>query len=90
MIGTFLFFTYLFWNVFCFFLMFADKQKAINEKYRISEKTLLKFALCFGAFSIAFGMMAFTHKKKKNKFVLTVGLGIFLNIACILLLLRIY
>lgn len=88
MLGTFIFFIYLFWNTYCFYLMYADKQKAVNGKRRISESSLINCAILFGAFGIAFGMVTFHHKTQKNKFILGVCAGIFLNIMSIFLLLR--
>lgn len=87
MLGTVLSFAYIFWNVFCFFLMFSDKQKAIEGSYRVPEKRLFTYAFFFGAFGIAFGMMAFSHKTKKTDFIFKIGLSILVNIVCIFLLL---
>lgn len=87
MLGTVAAFGYLFWNVYCFFLMFLDKEKAVQGEYRVPEKRLIKYAFCFGAFGIAFGIMAFSHKTKKTDFIFLVALAILLNIICIILML---
>lgn len=90
MLGTIAAFGYLFWNGYCFFLMYLDKEKAIHGDYRISEKKLIKYGFGFGAFGIAFGMMAFSHKTKKRNFISLVVLAILLNILCMFLLLMLF
>lgn len=81
-------FGYLFWNVYCFLLMYADKQKAIVGAYRVPERRLILNAFLFGAFGIAFGMMTFSHKVKKIDFIFKVILAILFNIfgLCLLLI----
>lgn len=90
MIGTAIFFIYLIWNAYCFYLMFTDKNRAEDGSWRISEKRLLTYAVCFGAFGIAFGMIAFHHKINKNRFAMVVGAGIFINMLGIFFVLKMF
>jgi uncharacterized membrane protein YsdA (DUF1294 family) len=55
-------------NLAGFILMGADKQRAKNNQYRISEKTLWSAAFFGGAIGAAFGMKNFRHKTKHPKF----------------------
>lgn len=51
-------------------LIFIDKQKAIHNKWRISENILLFIALIGGSFGTLISMHLFHHKTKKIKFKL--------------------
>ena len=57
-------------NIIGLLVMFIDKKCAINNKWRISEKTLLFISLIGGCFGIGLGMNLFRHKTKKLKFKL--------------------
>lgn len=57
-------------NLIGFILMFIDKRKAISNKWRIKENTLLLISLIGGCFGILLGMNIFKHKTKKLKFKL--------------------
>jgi len=48
--------------------MYTDKQKAIKQQWRISEKTLFTLAIFGGAIGGVLGMYLFRHKTKHNKF----------------------
>ena len=61
-----------------FVLMRVDKQKAIKNKWRIPESTLLTVAALGGSFGIYAGMYAFRHKTRHTKF--SVGVPILLSI----------
>lgn len=50
------------------FLMYNDKQKAIKNEWRISEKTLLTVAVLGGACGGVLGMYLFRHKTQHNLF----------------------
>lgn len=63
-----------------FFFMYIDKRRAIKGIYRISEKTLLSFAIIGGSLGILIGMKFFKHKTKKNKFKFGVPVIIFIQI----------
>ncbi len=55
-------------NIITFLAMYKDKQNAINNKWRVSEKAFLTAAIAGGAVGIFFGMYAFRHKTKKSLF----------------------
>ena len=48
--------------------MYRDKQKAIKQQWRISEKTLFTLAIFGGAIGGVLGMYLFRHKTKHNRF----------------------
>ena len=54
----------LFINLFGFFFMFLDKQKAKRGKWRIPEKTLFLLAIIGGSLGTTLGMHTFRHKTK--------------------------
>ena len=70
-------------NLFAIFLMKYDKVKAINNQYRISEKTIFLIALILGGVGIYIGMYLFRHKTKHVKFTVGIPLIIILNILTI-------
>ncbi len=55
-------------NIFAYILMFADKRKAIKNKWRIPERVLILSALLGGSVGALLGMYVFHHKTQKNKF----------------------
>ena len=59
-------------NLIAFILYGIDKRRAIKDKWRIPEKTLLLAALFGGAPGALWGMILFHHKTKKAKFFITV------------------
>lgn len=61
-----------------FALMCSDKQKAIKNKWRIPESTLLTIAVFGGSLGIYAGMYALRHKTRHTKF--SVGVPILLSI----------
>ena len=73
----------LFINLFGFFFMFLDKQKAKRGKWRIPEKTLFLFAFLGGSLGTTLGMRMFRHKTKHWYFkfgmplILIVQIGLF-------------
>jgi uncharacterized membrane protein YsdA (DUF1294 family) len=52
-----------------FFMMGYDKYLARNKKRRISENTLLLWALFGGIIGTGFGMWVFKHKTSKRSFL---------------------
>ena len=66
---------------FCLYGM--DKWKAQHNRYRISEKTLLLTAACFGGIGAALGMYIFRHKTKHWYFQVFVPLFMILQMALI-------
>ncbi|MDY5846269.1 MAG: DUF1294 domain-containing protein [Bariatricus sp.] len=69
-------------NLTAFFLYGIDKKRAIKQKWRISEKTLILIAVIGGSVGAICGMQVFRHKTKHIKFkfglpaILIVQLGI--------------
>lgn len=55
-------------NVFTFLLYGIDKLLAKKHWRRISERTLIMWALLGGSVGASFGMEMFRHKTKHNKF----------------------
>ena len=57
-------------NLISFLLIFIDKRKAINHKWRIPESTLLLTSIIGGSIGLILGMHLFNHKTRKLKFKL--------------------
>ena len=74
---------WLIWNLITFLQMGIDKRKAVKEKQRISEKTILLLAFLMGAVGSGAGMLVFHHKTKKWKFRILVPLALAVNLAVI-------
>ena len=51
-------------NIIAYISMWSDKKRAINHKYRISEKTLFTIAIIGGSLGSILGMKKFHHKTK--------------------------
>ena len=64
-----LFYCFLLLNAIAFLLIGYDKQLAIKQKRRISEKTLLTFVGIGGTLGSGFGMLAFRHKTAKTSYL---------------------
>ena len=67
------------WNLITFFMMGIDKRKAIRDRDRISEKTLLISSFIMGAPGIGTGMLVFHHKTRKMKFRILIPLALLVN-----------
>ena len=75
-------------NLISFILMFVDKRKAIHNKYRIKESTLLFTSLLGGCFGTLLGMYLFRHKTRKLKFKLVhlfciIYIVVFIKVKCL-------
>ncbi len=66
-------------NAIVFVIYGFDKLKAIRNRYRIPEKTLLGLGI-IGPFGGALGMLGFRHKIRKWKFRIIISLGIILHL----------
>ncbi len=71
-------------NVLSFLVMGIDKKRAIDDRYRIPEKTLLLTSVCFGSIGFLLGMKIFHHKTKKFYFKLIGLLSLLLQTIFIL------
>lgn len=61
-------------NIVTFIVYGVDKSKSKKNKWRISEKTLILFAVVGGSIGAILGMNIFNHKTKHLKF--TVGVPV--------------
>ena len=50
--------------------MYIDKNRAIKNKWRITEKVLFGTAIVFGSVGIHYGMKRFRNKTKHKSFVI--------------------
>lgn len=72
-------------NIIGFLTMLIDKKKAMNNSWRISEKTIFILTLIGGGIGTIAGMYMFRHKTKKLRF--TIGLPTILISEIILIIL---
>lgn len=68
-------------NIITFIVFGIDKQRAKNHEWRISEATLIGFAVIGGSVGALVGMRFFRHKTKHKKF--TVGIPVILMIQAV-------
>jgi Predicted membrane protein len=66
---------FIIWNIVTFFLYGVDKFNAMNNRWRIPNKSLLLCAFFFGGIGAFFGMRIFRHKTKTKEFVILVPIG---------------
>ncbi len=67
------------WNLITFLIMGIDKRKAIKDKQRISEMTLLLCSFVLGGLGIGAGALVFHHKTKKWKFRILIPISLIIN-----------
>lgn len=70
-------------NIVAFLIYGADKRRAKQNVWRISEKTLLFFALIGGSLGAFFGMRIFRHKTKKALFSIGVPCILLAHVAVV-------
>ena len=75
-------------NVVTFFLFGIDKWKAKKGRWRISEATLLIFAIIGGSIGAWLGMQTWHHKTMHKKFKYGIPLILLVQIALLYLFLR--
>ncbi|MBB6452061.1 hypothetical protein HNQ94_000482 [Salirhabdus euzebyi] len=68
-------------NIVGFLSMGIDKQKAKRKRWRISEGTLMLYALLGGSVGSLAGMYLFHHKTNKTKFNLGIPFLFILQLA---------
>ena len=78
----FLFAYLLLINAAGFLIMLIDKRKAIKNRWRIPERTLLTMAILGGSVGIYAGMQLFRHKTKHTKFA--IGVPVILSLQIII------
>lgn len=71
-------------NIFGFFIMWLDKQKAKKGRWRIPEKTLFIITALGGGIGTIAGMYTFRHKTQKVAFVIGFPLITILEIIAII------
>lgn len=71
-------------NIFGFFIMWLDKQKAKKGRWRIPEKTLFIITALGGGIGTIAGMYTFRHKTQKIAFVVGFPAITILEIICII------
>ncbi len=75
-------------NIADFVIMGYDKRQAEKGGWRVSEKSLMLYALFFGAAGIWAGMRVFRHKTKHIKFTVGVPICFVINIAALYFIIR--
>jgi uncharacterized membrane protein YsdA (DUF1294 family) len=70
-------------NIIAFIMFGVDKKRAINDQWRISEKTLLGVALAGGSVGSFAGMQFFRHKTRDLKFKTLIPVFIVAHIAAL-------
>ncbi|MCL1877376.1 MAG: DUF1294 domain-containing protein, partial [Defluviitaleaceae bacterium] len=63
-------------NVWTFALFAFDKFQAVRNRWRVSEKAMIFFALCGGGVGAALAMYAVRHKTRKVKFKIAAAVGV--------------
>jgi len=71
-------------NTISFLIMYIDKKRAKEGKWRIKEKVLFITAFLLGELGIMLGMKAFKHKRKKKSFLLAIITILVLHISIML------
>ncbi len=75
-------------NATAFFLMLADKKKAIKGKWRIPERVLLGAAAIGGSLGAFVGMKLFRHKTLHKQFSIGIPMMLVIQIAALLWLVK--
>lgn len=61
---------FIFINIVGFSIMYVDKQRAINNEWRVKENSLFLIVIIGGSVGSIIGMYLFRHKTKHLKFTL--------------------
>lgn len=70
-------------NILSFIIMYIDKRKAREHKWRIPEGRLFLLAALFGSIGVLAGMRVFRHKTKHMKFIIGIPCIIIIQILVI-------
>jgi len=71
------------WNFITFAIMGIDKRKAVKNKRRISESTLILLAFLLGSIGIFVAMLMFRHKTKKALFWILIPIAVIINVLAV-------
>lgn len=71
---------FILWNLTVFFIYASDKRRAVSSKRRVSEKTMLSTALCFGAVGALTAVFILRHKTRKRIFMTAIFFCVLINI----------
>ena len=63
-----------------YLMMGADKLRAQNHQWRISERALFAIAFCMGGLGILFAMYSYRHKTRHLSFLIGIPIIVFINI----------
>lgn len=75
-----IFYCFLALNLLTFFLYGIDKLKAKNAKWRISEATLIFFAIIGGSIGAWLGLQVWRHKTQHKKFYIGIPVILILQV----------
>lgn len=75
-------------NVLALIFYDIDKQKAIHNKWRIKESTLLGLSLIGGSLGALLGMLVFHHKTKKPRFKFGVPAMLIMHVIILFFILK--
>ena len=78
---------FAFMSILGFVLMWTDKRRAKQNKWRIKEATLFMVTFLGGGIGTTLGMYAFRHKTKHKSFVIGLPLLTLLSIAIVVVIL---
>ena len=67
-------------NIYGFFIMYIDKEKAKEHKWRISEFHIFITALLLGSLGVWLGIYTFRHKTNHLKFVIGMPLILLMQV----------
>ena len=77
-------------NLFGFIQFGVDKNRAQKGQWRVSEASLFATALLGGSIGCIVGMKVFHHKTKHKSFVIGMPMILLLQIAAVILLIRLF
>lgn len=75
-------------NIGTFLVMLEDKNRAINQRFRIPEKVLFLLTILGGSLGILAAMRFIRHKSNKNSFKITITLIVMLQISLLYIYLK--
>lgn len=77
---------YIFINVYAFILIWIDKYRSRNRKFRVRELIFFVVSIIGGALGSVMGMTVFRHKTQKESFYIGIPLIFVLNIITVVLI----